>query len=230
MDIGPDNVAPTKKSRAWSTFLRWLGKWPVIGHLPNCTKKDHESAFNEFVPTILFSTATFWLTALILRAFKSYDNKTWLGLLYETTKSGQLFIFAVGMLGPILIVSAVDLPNAKQFPGRLGHFAVLLVLGAAASGFYGLVLLSRESFGAPLVNAEYLYGASIAIAAFVLVLRYLTTVYRKNTQNATPEEIMKQPEKDFASEFEARHATDPLQAENDQVDEMIARFGARNNQ
>ncbi len=207
-------------------FIRMM---PIVGHLPNCTTKDHVSALKEFVPTIVFGTATFWLTAVILKAFKTYAGANFLGLVYETTYAGQLFIFAVGMLGPILIASAVEPPNTRQFPGRLGHFAILILLGALASGLYAVALAGREPEVSKLIDSDYVYTSSIVIAALVVVMRYLTTVYRKNTQSFDTEERLKAPEKEFAETFAARHEVDPLtpSADNDLASALVDRFNAR---
>lgn len=219
------------------SFAVWSGKiWrklqsairylPFFGHLPNCTLKDHASALKEFVPTIIFGTATFWMTALMLKAFSAYEHYKISSLLLETTNAGQLFIFSVGMLGPILIVSATDPPGTKQFPGRLAHFTLIVVLGSLASGFYAIALASRQNDEMlNIVNGSYIYAASLAISAFVVTMRYLTTVYRKNTQSADAESLLKAPEKEFADEFNSRHPTDPLgSASSSGVDAMVNRF------
>ena len=233
---GQDAASSTVKTSSLPS--RWRYYWrqtqaairflPIFGHLANCTLKDHGSALKEFVPTILFGTATFWLTAIILAGFSAYQGFNFANLLYVTTESGQLFVFSVGMLGPILIISATDPPNTKQFPGRLGHFALIVILGALASGFYAIVLAGRLQNTPNLINISYLYGASLLIAASVVVMRYITTVYRKSTQSADAEGLLKDPENRFADKFSTRHTFDPLAIPEAAIaDEMADRFNSR---
>jgi len=221
-------MAPTRSARFWrgtQNFIRWF---PIIGHLPNCTLKNHVDSLKEFLITILFGTATFWVTALLLMGFAANKSANYLDLLYKTTSSGQLFIFTVGMLGPILLASAEEPPNTRQFPGRASHFALILLLGALASGFYATVLAGRDPKAADLVNSDFLFGASLIIALFVVAMRYLTIVYRKNTSNFSAEERLKRPEEEFAADFEARHASDPLSDSNDAAaDAMVNLFNGR---
>ncbi|WP_269792391.1 hypothetical protein [Stenotrophomonas sp. Iso1] len=189
-------------------------------------------SLKEFSITILFGTATFWVTAIFLKAFLVNKGKSNSAILESTVSTGQLFIFAVGMLGPILLASAEDPDTSKQFPGRTYHFALILLLGVLASGFYAFVLASRETQAAGLFDSQFLYRASICIALVVVVMRYLTTVYRKSTASFNAEESLKEPVNDFAAAFNARHpaeeAADAPPLRNDAADDMTARFNSRN--
>lgn len=228
LGISSQTNSPSIGIRFWrgtQNAIRWL---PIVGHLPNCTLKNHTDSLKEFSITILFGTATFWVTALLLMGFAANKESDYLDLLYKTTNSGQLFIFAVGMLGPILLASAEEPQNTKQFPGRAAHFALILLLGALASGFYATVLAGRDPRATALINNQFLFTASTVIASLVVVMRYLTTVYRKNTSAFNVEERLKGPEKEFAADFEARHASDPLSASSaSAADAMVNRFNGR---
>lgn len=224
---GP-STAPSRWVRAWRKIQDFIRVLPIVGHLPNCTAKDHKDSIKEFLITLLFGTATFWVTAFILAAFTANATASPSALLYKTMNSGQLFIFAVGTLGPILLASAEDPPEKKQYPGRAFHFATILLLGALASAFYAMTLVGRENPSASLVRLDFLFVASVVISAIVVIMRYLTTVYRKNTANFDVEEGLKRPEKDFATAFDARHASDPLApAGNSDAQAMVERFNSK---
>lgn len=231
----PNPSTSTGPSR-WKLFVagcqRRFGRIPIIGPLTNCTVKNHLDSLKEFSITILFGTATFWVTAIFLKAFLANSAKSNGDILYSTVSTGQLFIFAVGMLGPILLASAEDPDSSKQFPGRTYHFALILLLGVLASGFYAFVLASREPQAAGLFNSNFLYRASVCIALVVVVMRYLTTVYRKSTATFNAEEGLKEPVNDFAEAFNARHPAedmeDAIPVKHDAADEMAARFNSRN--
>lgn len=204
------STAPSIWIRIWRRVQAFIRLLPIVGHLPNCTLKNHKDSFKEFVITLMFGTATFWVTALILAAFSTNVKASPLDLLRLTTSTGQLFIFAVGMLGPILLASAEEPPENKQFPSRATHFAIIILIGALASAFYAMTLIGKDPNSASLVRMDFLFNASVVIAAVVVVMRYLTTVYRKNTASWDAEVRMKLPENEFATAFDARHAVDPL--------------------
>jgi hypothetical protein len=194
----------TVGQRIWGWCRRLGRSLPLLGPLAYCTAKNHLDSLKEFAVTVLFATATFWVTAVFLRAFVANRGASYLDLLQQTVDSGQLFIFAVGMLGPILIAAADDPANNKKFPGRLSHFSLLFLLGALASGFYALQLSAKSGVGLGL-DTSFLFSTSVAIALAVLILRYLTMVYRKSTVNFDPETQMKDPVSDFAKRFAERH-------------------------
>jgi hypothetical protein len=230
------NPSPSTGPSRWRIFIanfqRRFGRIPIVGPLTNCTVKNHLDSLKEFSITILFGTATFWVTAIFLKAFLANSAKTNGQILHSTVGTGQLFIFAVGMLGPILLASAEDPDTSKQFPGRTYHFALILLLGVLASGLYAFVLASREPQAAGLFDSNFLYRASVCIALVVVVMRYLTTVYRKSTATFNAEEGLKEPVNDFAAAFNARHpAEDTMEAlplRNDAADDMAARLNSRN--
>lgn len=227
---------PSTGPGRWKVFVascqRQFSRIPIVGPLTNCTVKNHLDSLKEFSITILFGTATFWVTAIFLKAFLVNSAKSNVEILHSTVSTGQLFIFAVGMLGPILLASAEDPDSTKQFPGRTYHFALILLLGVLASGFYAFVLASREPQAVGLFDSTFLYRASVCIALFVVAMRYLTTVYRKSTATFNAEESFKEPVNDFAAEFNARHPAeeplDPLPPRNDVLEDMVARFSSRN--
>ncbi|HDS1566379.1 hypothetical protein I5U31_03975 [Stenotrophomonas maltophilia] len=232
--ISEPSAAP--KPSAWmrfkAGFIKLFSGLPILGPLTNCTAKNHRDTLKEFFITILFGTATFWVTALFLKAFSVNDGKKYTEILISTVSTGQLFIFAVGMLGPILLSSAEDPDSTKQFPGRTYHFALILLLGALASGFYAFVLAGREPQASGLLNSDFLFTASVSIAAVVVVMRYLTTVYRKSTASFDAEQNLKEPVDEFARKFNARHSADSTLDIHEQTtsaaDEMAERLNQRN--
>lgn len=206
-------------------FIRGV---PILGHLPNCTWKNHKDSIQEFLVTILFGTATFWMTAILLKVFISNHDIGYSSLLIRTVSDGQLFIFSVGMLGPILLASAEDPTNYKPFPGRTSHLVFIVLIGALASGFYTFSLASREPQVSDLLDRQFLFRMSLGIASLVVAMRYLTTVYRKSTASFDAESGFKKPVEEFSREFEERHpVSDDAIASNSPADDIISRFNER---
>lgn len=186
-------------------FTSGWQRLPLVGHLVYCTRKNHKEASKDIFVTLLFSTATFWVSALILQAFAANSNAHYLSLLLKTADSGQLFIFAVSFMGPVFLLAGDDPPKAKNFPDRGLHFVILFVLSIIASCFYALQLSSREFPGIILLDTKFLMKASVVVAILAILLRYLTVVYRKNTIYFDPNIEMVEPTNDFAARFARRH-------------------------
>lgn len=173
--------------RAW-VWLKTYGRAiPLLGPLFTCTLKNHFDSLKEFLISIAFGTATFTVTAMLLRGHKANATADYWDLLYRTMDSGQLFIFAVSMLGPILISSAEDPAQNKSFPSRSFHFTFLLFIAAIAAGYYSQFLLAREVANKGLFDTEYLFNVSVVVSVAVVALRYLTIVYRKSTVDVVVE-------------------------------------------
>lgn len=200
-----------KTKNKYAVALRWLKrKWsavPVLGHLVYCSRKNHLDTLKEFAVTVVFGTATFWVTALFLLPFTANRQLGYPALILSTMDAGQLFIFAVGMLGPILFIALDEPPNAKKFPGRTSHVVFLSLIALVAAGFYAIQLVAKNQppSSEVMVDTNFLFYASAVIAFLVLAVRYLTTVYRKSTLSFDPETQMKEPVADFASQFASRH-------------------------
>jgi hypothetical protein len=181
---------------------------PILGPLAYCTASHHKSAAKEFSVTVLFSTATFWLSALFLKALMANKGLSYFELIGTTVKSGELFIFTVAFLGPILITAAEDPHNAKEFPDRMWHFLALMALALIAAGFFALIKTAySDDIAKPLFDKEFLFEASITTALCALLLRYLALVYRKQT--LISEKELKNREGAFADAFSARHGGQP---------------------
>jgi hypothetical protein len=110
------------------------------------------------------------------------------------------------MLGPILFVSLEEPANAKSFPGRVSHVLVLVLIGFVSVGLYALEVGARITELGSIFDTDFLFKASLGVSVIVLSLRYLTTLYRKNTLSFDPEVQMKGPVDNFAEKFAAKHS------------------------
>ena len=181
-------------------------KIPILGGLFLCSARDHYLALKEFTIALIFSTATFWMSAWLLMFLTLNDQRSFVEILKSTVSNGELFIFAVGFIGSTLIVAFDDPTDARQFPGKLWHAVGLFVLGLLCAGAFALVRLASEQSSALSLNRQILLSASIWLSAVTCVLRYLAIVYRKFTLR--PDEAMKSDERGFAAAFTERHKDD----------------------
>ena len=180
-------------------FVSAIEKIPVFGHLVHCTRSNHADSIKEFLPSIAFSTATFWLTAIFLLALKTNATQDFWGMLISTASSGELLIFSLAFLGSIIVSAAEDPATARVFPGRAWHFFVVFSVALVAAGFYALIKVSASSDTAQLYDPDYILRSSAYIAGIAILLAYLTLVYRKQTFD--PDKEIKKAEEDFADDF-----------------------------
>jgi hypothetical protein len=187
---------PIGKSR------RWLSGMPLVGPLFACRKEDYISATREFIIIIAFSTATFWLSALVLVMLDSRNELTYAELFSLTIRDGQLFIFATALLGPILIFATEDPPNARPFPARTWIILTLVLLAIVCSGSYALMRGINLRGTNVSLNQTFLANAAIACGLIAATFRYVAIVYNKYRMR--PEEV-KASEENFINQFKQRH-------------------------
>jgi len=175
---------------------------PVVGPLVYCKWKDHKASFREMTIILLFATATFWLTSLILMGFASTRALGYVSVLFSTVKSGELFIFSVGFIGPILLSTAEDKKDEREFPGRLWHLLALVLLALVGTAFHSQIKSAQLTGSVNPADFDFWVNASLYIAASAVILRYLSMVYRKST--FSPQKEIKSREENFADEY-AKH-------------------------
>ncbi|PPT21827.1 hypothetical protein XarbCFBP7629_09710 [Xanthomonas arboricola] len=108
----------------------------------------------------------------------------------------------------------------------MNHWALTILLGALAAGFYALVLVSRSPDAIGLFDMKFLFKASAYIAVVVVILRYLTMVYRKSTSSFDAEHELISPVQNFAKEFEEK-LEDRQNEMRSSADDMADRFNNR---
>jgi glucan phosphoethanolaminetransferase (alkaline phosphatase superfamily) len=187
----------------WLRFRHAFSKVPLIGPLFYCDGKDHIAASKEIFFGLSFATATFWLSALFLLSVKTETARSYFELILATVSHGELFIFSVGFLGPILLVTSEDPAEARPFPGRSWHVLALLVLGFIAAGFHSQIKAAQFEQRLSAYDQDFLFSASLIIAGAAIILRYLSVLYRKSTFK--PKSELKDVEEEFAKKFEQRH-------------------------
>lgn len=175
---------------------------PLFGPIFYASKEDHQIAVKELLISIGLSTVTFWGTALFLLALKSSAGQGYFDLIFNTVKHGELFIFSVGLLGPIIIAISEDKDDHKK-QGRVWQVVMLTAIAIFAAGFHAQIKSAQFEGRSATLDDEFLFAASVVIAVFAIVFRYIALLYRRAHFPITQE--LKRPEKSFADSFAARH-------------------------
>jgi len=189
-----------------------ISGWPIVGGLAYCTWKNHKSTISEMAIILTFATATFWSSSIFFLGFAQSRAKGFGGLLYSSISSGELFIFVVGFIGPILVLTTTDdKPTSSAFPGfpgRRWHTVTIILLGIAATIFHVQIKYSILIGQSKPQDMEYAVGISIWIAGAAVVLRYLAMVYKK--AYFEPGQEIKNKEENFAEQY-AEHVREDHQ-------------------
>lgn len=159
--------------RRWNSLAAELEGFPLLGGLLRCQLSDHLAALKEFSINVVFATATFWLTAVLLR-YRKDGPADWSDAFYQTFMNGELFIFCVSLLGPIFYVALEEPSWAKQqFPGKTWHATLVALLALLCAALFAATRVSNN------MNLEDLVVLSIYLALAACGFRYITIVYNK---------------------------------------------------
>ncbi|MFD2425596.1 hypothetical protein ACFSUI_17850 [Ralstonia solanacearum] len=137
----------------------------------------------------------FWLGAAVLFVQQQNGSMTLLDTFTGTFRNGELLVFAIGTVTPITYMTLFEDPKGR-FPHRLalGTLAVFLIVFCAS--FFAL------QKGKVATKADYIYYASLVLAAIAIALRYIATVYNKTKYPQTTEEDLIEPTTDYVLEFD----------------------------
>lgn len=175
---------------------------PVFGPLVYCKWQDHKAAIKEMSTIMLFATAAFWLTSLILMGAEAARSLGYFHVLFTTVNRGELFIFTVGFIGPILLHTSEDKTDEREFPGRHWHLLALMLIGLVASAYHSQIKSAQLTDTLVQSDLDYWFHVSLGLAVVVVVLRYLAMVYRKST--FSPRTEIKAKEESFLNDY-AKH-------------------------
>lgn len=162
-----------------SAMAKPISHIPLLGPLVYCNLKQHMASLREMFFIVLFGTATFWLTSAFMMTHQVVREGGYLVALQSTVYNGELFIFAVGFLGPVLLMAGEEKGDEKIFPGRVWHIAALVIIGLFASGYHAQIKAAQVYGSLLQSDKDFLFQISMYISAAAIMLRYLTVVYRK---------------------------------------------------
>nr|WP_041296676.1 hypothetical protein [Janthinobacterium sp. Marseille] len=187
-----------------------LRRTALIGGLADCSVKNHVSACKEIFISLAFSTVAFWLTIIVFRLMVANSHKSLLELFKVTINNGELLIFAITFIGPVLAAALGDRQGKKRFPSQDWHVYLVLIIGGLSASFFVIIKLLK-SMSTPTfdvltqIDMPLLINCSIGLAAIAICTRYLAIVYQKNM--FTSDEILPKQDAQFA-ELYAAHRSD----------------------
>jgi hypothetical protein len=183
--------------RALSRLKALFGKVPIVGGLTYCDWRHHGAALREFAVVISFATATFWLAAFIGRFDRIAPIWT---LVLGTISRGELFIFSVSLLGPVVYTALDERETKRSFPEKTIHLLLTCVLALMAAAAFSKVKTSPE------LDMDFVLWSSTWIALAATTLRYLTILYNK-ARDSSPNAVRTTTTNQFLADVNAHRAS-----------------------
>lgn len=177
-----------------------ISKTPLFGPLIECKKEDHWAAFTETFLNCVFSTLPFWLAAIVGYLYQLpkdiqehfFDFSIFQGLLEDSVKNGELFIFSTSILAPVMFLTWLDL-KGRSIPSKLSLGTAALLTMLLCTGLFSALKAN------PSVNESFVLYLSGWLASIAILLTYIGTVYHKYRQGS-PEQL-KEAEVNFVDQL-----------------------------
>ncbi|HDR9133837.1 TPA: hypothetical protein QDA91_004992 [Burkholderia vietnamiensis] len=185
----------TETKNAFYRIFSARVKIPIFGHFFKCRWKDVWDSSVEYSNSLLWSTMPFWLGALVLFYQRQNVDTTFVDTLTGTFKNGELLVFTIGAVTPIIYLTLFEDPKAA-FPHRLslGTLAMFLIVICAS-----LFALQK---GKVAIKTDLIYWSSLIFALIAITLRYISILYNKTKYPVTTENDLVRPAQVFFEEFE----------------------------
>lgn len=177
------------------TALSYLSRFWLFGTLFKTGRATHASAFYEFLYLLLWSILPFALGALVLYVTSENPNKDFFELARHTFQNGELLIFTISMLAPILYLTLHDPEQAEPFPHKLPISTVVALIIVTCASLFSLMKASSVK------DISFVFDLSIVLTIVALVFRYLAIVYHKVRLPSLTERDLREPQETFVENF-----------------------------
>lgn len=175
--------------------FRYLSHIWLFGTLFRAGRSTFASAFYEFMYLFLWSVLPFALGSLVLYVTSDATNKNFYELGLNTFRNGELLVFTISMLAPILYLTLHDPEEAEPFPHKLPiSTAVALIIVTCASLF---ALLKASA----VKDVPFVFEFSVVLTVVALVFRYLAIIYHKIRMPVLTEKDFRAPQQSFVEDY-----------------------------
>lgn len=190
----------------------WSRIW-LFGTIFKTSRATHAAAFYEFLYLFLWSILPFALGTLVLYVTSNDPNKNIYELSQHTFQNGELLIFTISMLAPILYLTLHDPEQAEPFPHKLPISTIVALVIVTCASLFSLLKASSVK------DLPFVVELSVVLTIVALVFRYLAIVYHKVRLPPLTERDLRKPQDTFVENFR-RH----VEGESNNVD-FTSSFG-----
>lgn len=208
------------KIRSWfNNAMYWLSHLWLIGALFKAGRKTFASALYEFAYALVWSIFPFVLGILTLYVTSEDPGRDYLLLAKGTVSNGELLIYTISMLTPILYLVLHDPEQAASFPHKLPISTLVTVVAVTCSALFALMKAHAVK------DSDFVLDLSMILTALALVIRYLALVYHRLRMPDTSEQDLRAPQDDFLKQF-GQHVGAPIDPEPaEQASDFAQAFG-----
>jgi hypothetical protein len=184
--------------------ISFLSRAWLIGTLFRAGRVAHAGAFYEFMYLFLWSILPFGLGALVLYVTSGATEKSFYEFGLDTFRNGELLVFTISMLAPILYLTLHDPELAEPFPHKLPISTVVALIIVTCASLFALLKASAVK------DVPFVFNLSILLTILALVFRYLAIVYHKVRMPTLTERELRAPQDTFVEDFRRRVEGDPV--------------------
>ena len=211
-----------EKIRSWfNNILYWLSQLWLIGAIFKAGRKTFVGALCEFAYALVWSIFPFVLGVLTLYVTSGDPGRDYLLLAKSTVSNGELLIYTISMLTPILYLVLHDPEQAASFPHKLPISTLVTIVAVTCSALFALMKAHAVK------DPDYVLNLSIILTCLALVIRYLALVYHRLRMPDTNEQDLRGSQDEFLKRYKQHVGapTDPEPAA--QASDFAAAFGRR---
>lgn len=167
----------------------------LLGTFIKVKRSTLAGAFYEFLYLFLWSILPFALGGLVLYVTSDKPDKDLYKLTLNTFRNGELLVFTISMVAPILFLTLHDPENADKFPHKLPISTVVtLVIVVCAALFAALK-------AAAVKDIPFVFELSVGLTILALGFRYIALVYHRYRMHAPTEMEMREQQESFVKDF-----------------------------
>lgn len=175
----------------------------LIGSLFRAGRKTYAGALYEFSYLLVWSILPFGLGALTLYVTNAPGDKDFFTLALSTFRNGELLVFTISMLAPILYLVLHDPDQADAFPHKLPiSTAVALIIVTCAALF---ALMKAHA----VKDSDFVFLLSVVLTLIALIFRYLALIYHRVRMPDMNEQVLRANQTGFVKNYGA-HVGEPV--------------------
>ena len=183
----------------YSSLIRLLERFPVVGGLPECEAQDHREAIKELFSTLIVALSPLWLGAFVLLVSQEQETtslwRNYLDMFVNVIRNGELIIFCTTLLSPFFYIALTNRPALREFPSKLSNTICVFII-------FGLAMVIFSFQRADLCfDSSTVFKISIALFVFSVCILYVAMVYNHSRFPDAPGKIRKE-ERKFSERYE----------------------------
>jgi hypothetical protein len=175
------------------SIKKFIKPLPFIGGLANCNLLDFKRASEDIFTNFIFSTMPLWLGAYISLILN--QDISFISAIVKNLKNGELILLATATLGPIVYIALGDLGGGNDFPTKLSHITLIIIMVILSATTFGLHRTNEN------INQNVVFYVSLIFFVFSWFLLWLATVYKRQSVPPSAPKLFKKQEENFAKKL-----------------------------